>query len=199
MRPTRILSPLAVTTLVCAFLIVVPAKAAASFEGTWRYSADSDHARPSIELEVRSGGTHVQNWSSISPARIPELANAGSGERSVSFELHRDPGTFVMTGTVRDGVGAGLFTFTPDPAFATALAKRGYTPPTPDQQLRLAMSKFKLELVDDIARLGYERPSTRISSAPLCTASTASSSKASLVSATSWETSAPSPVFATTA
>ena len=72
--------------------------------------------------------------------------------------LKRDAGTFSFEGTVRNGSGAGAYTFTPSAAFADALQKRGIGRPTAAQQHEMAKSDVSLALLDDLTAQGYEKP-----------------------------------------
>ena len=56
-----------------------------------------------------------------------QLAGAGG---PVQFRLRRDAGTFTFEGVLRNGVGAGTFSFAADPGFPAELAKRGFARPT---------------------------------------------------------------------
>ena len=78
----------------------------------------------------------------------------------VQFKLRRDAGTFTFDGIVKNGVGAGTFEFTPDPAFAEGLAKRGFSRPTPAEQYQLARSDVGYAFLDELNAQGYAKPQT---------------------------------------
>jgi beta-lactamase regulating signal transducer with metallopeptidase domain len=76
----------------------------------------------------------------------------------VQFRLRRDAGTFSFDGVLRNGVGAGTFSFTPDPSFPAELAKRGFARPTASEQYRMARHDVGYAFVDELNRQGYSKP-----------------------------------------
>jgi hypothetical protein len=78
----------------------------------------------------------------------------------VQFKLRRDAGTFTFDGVLKNGIGAGTFDFTPDPAFADGLAKRGFSKPTPREQYQLARSDIGYAFLDELTAQGYGKPQT---------------------------------------
>jgi beta-lactamase regulating signal transducer with metallopeptidase domain len=78
----------------------------------------------------------------------------------VQFTLRRDAGTFTFKGVVQGGVGAGTFSFAPDPAFADGLAKRGFARPTASEQYALARADVGYAFIDELTKQGYAKPTT---------------------------------------
>ena len=78
----------------------------------------------------------------------------------MQFRLRRDAGTFTFEGVLRSGVGAGTFSFTPDPAFPAELAKRGFARPTASEQYQLARHDIGFAFVDELTKQGYAKPQT---------------------------------------
>jgi beta-lactamase regulating signal transducer with metallopeptidase domain len=78
----------------------------------------------------------------------------------VSFKLRRDAGTFTFEGVVHNGVGAGTFSFAPDPAFPVELAKRGFAKPTLREQYQLARGDVGYAFLDELNTQGYAKPDT---------------------------------------
>ena len=76
------------------------------------------------------------------------------------FQLRRDAGTFKFEGVLRSGVGAGTFSFAPDPNFPVELAKRGFTRPTAAEQYQMARHDVGLAFVDELNKQGYAKPET---------------------------------------
>ena len=56
--------------------------------------------------------------------------------------------------------GAGTFSFTADPAFPAAMAKRGFAPPTPDEQYQMARHDIGYAFIDELVKQGYGKPQT---------------------------------------
>ena len=80
-----------------------------------------------MELNSSSGSdVPVQQLEGLTAS---QLTGAGG---PVQFNVRRDAGTFTFEGVIRNGVGAGTFSFTADPAFPAEMAKRGFARPTPE-------------------------------------------------------------------
>jgi beta-lactamase regulating signal transducer with metallopeptidase domain len=86
-----------------------------------------------------------------------QLAGAGG---PIQFRLKRDAGTFTFEGVVRNGVGAGTFSFAPDPNFPAELAKRGFAAPTAREQYQMARHDVGFAFVDELNKQGYTKPLT---------------------------------------
>ena len=84
-----------------------------------------------------------------------QLATGGP----VSLRVRRDAGSFAFDGTARDGVAAGVCSFTASPTFGAELAKRGVSGLTPEDQLQLALHDVGLAFVDELRTQKYATPS----------------------------------------
>ena len=137
-----------------------PAAAAAdqdSLPGTWSIRPAREAGRVQIRL-TDDDGSHgstidVKSLEGIVPA---ELLAAGG---PVQFTVRRDAGAFTFEGIVRNRVGAGTFTFAPNPSFSAELAKRGFERPTPRDQRLLARADVGFAFIDELTKQGYTRPS----------------------------------------
>ena len=129
-----------------------PAQDAAATSGTWEIQPSEKAGRVYLELRQR----HSNDGREIPLSSLQGLSASASGP--VTFTLKRDAGTFSFEGTVRNGSGAGAYTFTPSAAFADALEKRGIGRPTAAQQHEMAKSDVSLALLDDLTAQGYEKP-----------------------------------------
>ena len=86
-----------------------------------------------------------------------QLTGAGG---PVQFRVRRDAGTFTFEGVMRNGVGAGTFTFAADPNFAAELAKRGLARPSATEQYQLARADIGFAFLDEAAKQGYTNLTT---------------------------------------
>jgi beta-lactamase regulating signal transducer with metallopeptidase domain len=86
-----------------------------------------------------------------------QLSGAGG---PVQFKVRRDAGTFTFEGVVHNGVGAGTFTFAPDPSFPDQMAKRGFTRPTAGEQYQMARHDIGFAFIDELTKEGYGKPQT---------------------------------------
>jgi hypothetical protein len=115
---------------------------------------------PLMHVLLREPGfnTFYLPLTSLEGLSAEQVASTGA----VRFRLRKDAGTFTFVGDFRGGSGTGRFEFTPDPAFADALARRGLARPTPEQQLSLARHDVGLDLLDELAAHGYAQPTTEV-------------------------------------
>lgn len=86
----------------------------------------------------------------------PALLARGVGP--VYFSIARDAGTFTFEGFVRDGAGAGTYTFAPSASYAAELVKRGLEQPKISDQRLLARQDIGLDFLDELGKQGYPRP-----------------------------------------
>jgi hypothetical protein len=140
-----------------------PSRAAAEPTGTW--TIEHRVSRDEVQLSLRhdEGGSH--HWNS-SPVHLRDLVGLDSGDlegsgETVRFQLRRDAGTFDFAGRTAKGQAGGTWSFRPDPAFAAALAQRGYERPTDREQFSLALEDVGFAYTDELSRQAYARPSTR--------------------------------------
>ncbi len=126
--------------------------------GTWEIRPSTVDGTVHLRL-VEAGSSSGSN---VPMARLEgltgiRLTDAGG---PVQFRLRRDAGTFTFEGVVRRGVGAGTFSFAPDPNFPAELVKRGFARPTALEQYQLARHDVGLAFVDELNRQGYAKPPT---------------------------------------
>lgn len=108
-----------------------------------------------VMLHTPGMNTFYEDASHFTGLARGDFARPGT---TLRFELRRDAGAIVFTGTMRNGFGDGRFTFVPDTTFADSLARRGIGRPTLEQQFSLARHGVELSFVDDLVRQGYAVP-----------------------------------------
>jgi beta-lactamase regulating signal transducer with metallopeptidase domain len=145
---------------------IAPAHAA---QGTARSSQDDGQGtwelRPAktpglVHLRVvERNNTHGRDVPIASLEGLTEAQLSGAGG-PVQFRITRDAGTLQFEGVLRNGIGAGTFSFTPNPAFPAELAKRGFARPTAREQYQLARADIGYAFLDELNRLGYAKPDT---------------------------------------
>jgi beta-lactamase regulating signal transducer with metallopeptidase domain len=113
---------------------------------------------------MKAGYVYLQlrqlHWSSGSDVPLKQLEGLSTqqletGTGPVRFTLRRDAGTFAFNGILGGGVGAGTYTFAPNPSFAAELEKRGLGRPTAKEQFRMARSDVSLAFVDELKAQSY--------------------------------------------
>ncbi len=108
-----------------------------------------------VELNSSSGtNVSIEQLEGLSGA---QLTGAGG---PVQFKVRRDAGTFTFEGVIRNGVGAGTFTFFADPGFPNEMVKRGFARPTAGEQYQMARHDIGFAFVNELTKQGYGKPQT---------------------------------------
>jgi beta-lactamase regulating signal transducer with metallopeptidase domain len=126
--------------------------------GTWEVRPTNTTGTVHLRLvEVNSSsGSHVP-IERLEGLTAAQLTGAGG---PVQFRMRRDAGTFTFEGVVRNGVGAGTFSFTPDSSFPEELARRGFARPTSREQYQMARHDVGYAFLDELNKQGYAKPQT---------------------------------------
>jgi len=126
--------------------------------GTWEIRPSQTQGTVHLRLvEVNSSsGTNVP-IERLEGLTAAQLTGAGG---PVQFRLRRDAGTFTFEGVLRNGIGAGTFSFTPDQNFPAELAKRGFARPTAGEQYQMARHDIGYAFLDELNAQGYAKPQT---------------------------------------
>ena len=128
----------------------------------WTIAPEDDGGRDQIQFSIsyRSGRSQSM-WSNTTA--LSELGGvtaaqlAGDGT-PIRFQIVREAGRFDCEGIARRGRGTGECAFTPDPAFAAALARHGIAAPSRSQSYSLALARVGIALIDELDRQRYQRP-----------------------------------------
>jgi beta-lactamase regulating signal transducer with metallopeptidase domain len=126
--------------------------------GTWEIRPGATGGTVHLRLTERdsSSGTDV-GVDQLTGLTASQLAGAGG---PVQFRLQRDAGTFSFDGVLRNGLGAGTFSFTADPQFPAELVKRGFARPTQVEQYQMARHDVGYAFLDELNAQGYAKPET---------------------------------------
>jgi hypothetical protein len=129
--------------------------------GTWSIQPANTAGR--LELELRTNtetGHHSHDTSQFTVHDLGlQPADLEGASHPVHFTLRRDAGSIDFTGTAADDVAAGHFTFTSNPEYGDALAKRGLDRPTGEEQLAAVTLDISLSYIDGITSAGI-RPTS---------------------------------------
>ena len=126
--------------------------------GTWEIRPAGTEGTVHLRLvEVNSSSGSNIPITQLEGLTAAQLTGAGG---PVQFRLRRDAGTFTFEGVFRGGVGAGTFSFTPDPNFPAELAKRGFARPAALEQYQLARHDVGYAFLDELNKQGYAKPRT---------------------------------------
>jgi len=108
-----------------ALTLLAAASALADIHGAWTAESEGS-GRMHINLtrhDNNFGETmNVADFTGLSAATLDAVT-----QTPVKFELRREAGTIALEGTFKNGDGAGQFTFTPNPSYASTLRTLGVT------------------------------------------------------------------------
>jgi hypothetical protein len=126
--------------------------------GTWEIRPSETKGMVQLRLvELRSSSSTNVPIEQLQGLSSAQLTGAGG---PVTFRVKRDAGTFTFEGVLRNGVGAGTFSFAPDANFPAELAKRGFARPSGPEQYQLARHDIGFAFLDELTRQGYAKPQT---------------------------------------
>jgi beta-lactamase regulating signal transducer with metallopeptidase domain len=132
-----------------------PGVAQDKLPGTWEIRPSSTEGTVHLRLVEE----HSSSGSNVPIDRLEGLmaAQISGASGPVQFRLRRDAGTLTFEGVFRNGVGAGTFSFMPDPNFPAELVKRGVGRPTAQQQYQLARHDVGYAFLDELNKQGYAK------------------------------------------
>ena len=126
--------------------------------GTWEVRRTNTDGVVRLRLvEINSSSDSNVPLERLEGLTAAQLTGSGG---PVQFRMRRDAGTFTFEGVLRNGVGAGTFSFAADPNFPEELAKRGFARPTAAEQYQMARHDIGYAFVDELSKQGYTKPQT---------------------------------------
>jgi hypothetical protein len=132
--------------MLCAWILLATrAMAADAFSGNWTVMPSREPGKVHFGLAYRRDGKHHSNHSSDWPVdSFTGVDFTERGKREVQFTIVRDAGRFDCEGYLNNGVGAGVFLFSPDAGFPGALAELGFR--GVDDMMQFAMASVDVSL-----------------------------------------------------
>lgn len=132
-----------------------------AINGEWTaHLSNKDGSRIQLNFTRRTEkGGYNQMGNSMKLADLQGLpAEIASANRTdVSFKLSREAGTISLDGYFQGGRGAGLWSFTPNSGFASAMASRGFANLSEEDLLRATFHNLTVKYADEIKGAGYEQ------------------------------------------
>ena len=124
--------------------------------GTWEIRPTRTEGIVHLRLaELDSNSGSNVPIAALEGLRAAQLAGSGG---PVQFRIRRDAGTLTFEGVLRNGVGAGTFSFILNPNFPAELAARGFARPTDHEQYQLARHDIGYAFLDELNKQGYGKP-----------------------------------------
>src|SRR5205814_3602937 len=81
---------------------------------------------------------------------------SASGKHDVHFTIARDAGTIECEGFLKNGEGAGLFTFNPNSRYSSEMQSLGFSGVSADKQLAFAIHDVGLAFARQMKLLGIQ-------------------------------------------
>lgn len=136
---------------------------AEDFSGTWELRLSREPGMVQVNLRT----AHSSYGRTLPLSRFEGIGGPGTtaairdgriADGAVHFESRRDAGTFTFDGVCRNQMCGGTYSFAPDTAFASRLAKYGVGTPTASEQYELAMADVGVDYLQGIKAQGYAVP-----------------------------------------
>ncbi len=132
-----------------------------ALNGEWTaHLSSKDGSRIQLSFTRRSEkGGYNQMGDSMKLSDLRGLSGeiAAPTRTDVKFQLSREAGTISLEGFFQGGRGAGLWTFSPNPSFASAMQSRGFGSLTEEDMLRATFNGVTSKYADEIKGAGYEQ------------------------------------------
>ncbi|HEX6636377.1 MAG TPA: hypothetical protein VF033_01870 [Steroidobacteraceae bacterium] len=142
MKTTRFV----VAGALCAWILLTArVLAAGEYSGNWTLMPSETAGKVNFGLVHRRGKNHSHHSSDWPVALFQGVDLAQRGKRDVQFSITRDAGRFDCEGYLNNGVGAGVFLFTPDPGFAQSLRALGFDGVDEEKQFTMATVDVTVE------------------------------------------------------
>jgi len=133
--------------------------------GTIRWNIDNldrrDDGQVQLSFRTGEGSRNNSNWSSgydLADLQGLSRSQLDGSNQPVRFALVREAGRLDCSGSAGNRQGVGTCGFTPDAGFAGRLTAAGIGRPTERQAYNLALAKVRYELVEELGRHGYDKP-----------------------------------------
>lgn len=135
MKTTRFV----VAGALCAWiLLAAQVLAAETYSGSWTLRPSESPGKVSFGLVYRRGNNNMNHESDWPSDAFQGLDLEQRGKHDVQFAVAREAGRFDCEGYLNNGVGAGVFLFTPEARFTKAMADLGFG--GIDEHLQFAMA-----------------------------------------------------------
>lgn len=125
--------------------------------GEWTLSPSETAGKVRFSIQSARDGEHSFSTSSDwNAGDFQGLDLTTSGKHDVHFTIARDAGSVEGEGFVRDGEGAGLFTFRANPQYSRDLEALGFPGVTEDKQIAFALHDVSLAYAREMKAAGIQ-------------------------------------------
>jgi hypothetical protein len=138
-----------------AILLLIPVFALSAESGEWTLAPAGAPDRIQFSLQgSRSEGHYFNSSSDWSASDFHGIDWSIAGKHDVRFTITRDAGTFDCDGFIKDGAGAGLFTFRENPQYVKEMAALGFPLSSEDRQMSFAIHDISVAFARQIKSSG---------------------------------------------
>lgn len=144
--------------LLCGLIITAtfPLLSAQTQTGEWTLSRSDNEGKVRFSLQSSKGGDHFNTSSDWNASDFRGIDWSTSGRHDVHFTIARDAGTIECEGFLKNGEGAGLFTFNSNSAYSSEMQSHGFSGVSPDKQLAFAIHDVSLAFARQMKSLGIQ-------------------------------------------
>jgi hypothetical protein len=128
----------------CLLFAVVKNRAADVRSGDWTISKSDDPAKVEFSLIEHRHGGNSSDQSDWPISSFPGADFSRSGRQDVHFTIARDAGKIECEGFLKNGEGAGIFRFQPDPNYARQMHQLDFSVDE-EKQYSMAVQDVSLE------------------------------------------------------
>jgi hypothetical protein len=144
-------------TLCGLFLIGnVPVLSAQSQTGEWTLSRSDSQGKVRFSLQSSRDHDHFSTSSDWSMSDFRGIDWSTSEKHDVRFTIARDAGTIECEGFLKNGDGAGLFTFSPNSRYGSEMQLLGFSGISVHDQLAFAIHDVSLAFARQMKSLGIQ-------------------------------------------
>jgi hypothetical protein len=133
------------TALALSLLLAARIARADEFNGTWTIRPSEEPGQVYFGLAHHRNGGSSQNESDWAIGEFLGLDLATRDRHDVTFSIARDAGRFECEGFIKQGEGAGVFHFTPNPGYGKEMAALGFDGIDDERQFAMAVHDVSVE------------------------------------------------------
>jgi hypothetical protein len=122
-----------------AFSMAPTAFGAGQFHGNWSVAPSKQAGMVNFGITYQDDENHSQHDSDWPVTALQGIDLATPGKHDVRFTITREAGRIDAEGFVRNGEGAGIFEFEPNPDYAPAMARLGFDDIDKHKQFAMAI------------------------------------------------------------
>ena len=130
--------------LIVSWIFVAKGVSAATRTGDWTIHKSDKPGKVEFSLIDQHNGGNSHHESDWPTSAFQGIDFSKAGRQDVHFTITRDAGKLDCEGYLKDGEGAGLFRFDPNPDYARQMGSLGF-PVDDDEQYAMAVQDVSLE------------------------------------------------------